>query len=77
MLQVWIDDSGTDQEPAFVLAGYVGRVGPLESFADDWQRLLKERPVLDYVKGEEAHHRRNQFQGWPIEQRDARWSCPR
>ena len=73
MLQVWIDDSGTDQAPGLVLGGYVGRVQYWEAFADDWQDLLQnKKPVLEYIKGEEAHHRRRQFKEWTEVERDSR-----
>lgn len=72
MLQVVIDDSGRGQErePAFVLAGYISRVPTWTAFADRWQRVLIEKPSIDYLKGSEAHRLQGQFRGWNESKRD-------
>jgi hypothetical protein len=74
VLQISIDDSRTEptQRPVFVLAGYAAPVVVYEDFADEWQALLKEPSVLEYLKGGEAMGRREQFEGWSVRQRDGR-----
>ena len=72
MLQVVIDDSGRGQEnePAFVLAGYIARVQNWCEFADRWQALLAAPPSLDYLRGNDAYWLACQFEGWTQADRD-------
>jgi hypothetical protein len=72
MLQVWLDDSGKGQLPAFALAGYLGTVDDWMDFSDKWWTLLNEDPKLDYIKGYEAFGLRGEFKGWTPEDRDQR-----
>jgi hypothetical protein len=67
MFQFCIDDSGTDQPPVFVLAGYLARIRNWGYFADGWQKVLRKKPQLAYLHAEEAFHRdsrQSQFNGW-------------
>ena len=75
MLQVFVDDSGRGENqdnPIFVLAGYGGRVRNWAAANDDLQRIMKARPVLEYLKGKEASSLSGNFAGWTAEQRDAK-----
>jgi len=72
MLQVFVDDSGRGVDPVFVLAGYVGRVRNWEDFSDCWQKALKERPAIRYLKATEAIWLQGEFRGWKPEDRDTK-----
>jgi hypothetical protein len=73
MLQVWLDDSGKEQMPAFVLAGYVAPLDNWCDFSDAWKVLLAKPPrALEYLKYYEAFGLRYQFKGWKPSERDAR-----
>src|ERR1700730_4068983 len=70
VLQFCIDDSGTDQPPVFVLAGYLARVNNWPYFSDDWDKALRKAPAIDYLKASEAFHRtdpKSQFYGWTLD----------
>jgi uncharacterized protein DUF3800 len=72
VLQFWLDDSGKEKLPIFVLAGYAASVEEWSAFADDWQALLDKEPKLDYIKAYEAFGFRKQFKGWSEFHRDRR-----
>jgi hypothetical protein len=73
MLQVWLDDSGKGQMPAFVLAGYFAPVENWINFSDEWKALLaKPSRPLSYIKGYEAFGLRRNFKGWNVSDRDER-----
>lgn len=72
VLQFWLDDSGKEQMPIFVLAGYAASVDEWTVFADEWQALLDKEPKLDYIKAYEAFGFRKQFKGWNEFHRDKR-----
>lgn len=73
MLQVWLDDSGRGQMPAFVLAGYFAQLNDWNDFSDAWKSLLAKAPhPLEYLKYYEAFGLRYQFKGWTPPERDAR-----
>ena len=72
VFDVWIDDSGKEGPPAYLLAGYVERPNQWMGFADDWRAVLNKPPRLEYFKAEEAFSRREQFAGWNEDDRDRR-----
>jgi hypothetical protein len=73
MWKAYYDESGSDAKSRyFVLAGYVSSVDDWELFSDEWQGVLDQAPRLDYFKTTEAFQIRDQFAGWPEEQRNAR-----
>jgi hypothetical protein len=72
VLQLWLDDSGKGQLPAFVLAGYCASVDAWIAFADEWQTELRRPPALAYLKGKEAFGLFGQFRGWSETERDSR-----
>ncbi len=66
MLQVFVDDSGrgeNQENPVFLLAGYVGRVRNWEAAADALQRNMRKSPKLEYLKGKEAASLTGNFAG--------------
>jgi hypothetical protein len=63
MLQIWLDDSGRGQRPAFVLAGYFSSVDAWIEFSDEWKALLQKRPALRRLKAYEAFGLRGEFKG--------------
>ena len=67
MLQVCIDDSGSDlQGPVYVLAGYLAEAEEWAKFSDEWQRALQKPPAISYFKLSEANrlNEGGQFAGW-------------
>jgi len=72
MLQIWLDDSGRGQRPAFVLAGYFSSVDAWIEFSDEWKALLQKRPALRRLKAYEAFGLRGEFKGWKEADRDRR-----
>lgn len=74
-VQVAVDDSnrGQENEPAFILAGFMATVPSWESFADDWQDELDREPsITPVLKSNEAINLKKNFAGWSEEERDAR-----
>ncbi len=63
MLQVFIDDSGRGNGPAFVLCGYLAAPAVWESFSREWQAELATEPSIRYFKMREAAHGVGQFFG--------------
>jgi hypothetical protein len=70
VMQAYIDDC--TEPPAFVLAGFLARAGEFGAFTEKWSAALAKPPKLDYFKMREAFGRHGQFEGWSIENRDAR-----
>jgi hypothetical protein len=65
MLQVCIDDSGSDlQGPAYVLAGYLSTAEQWAKFSDEWHDALWESPAISYFKLSEANRLDGEFRGW-------------
>ena len=67
MLQVFVDDSGRGENqdnPVFLLAGYVGRFQNWEAATDALQRIMRKSPKLEYLKGKEAASLTGNFTGW-------------
>jgi hypothetical protein len=63
-LQAYFDDSGRDDPPVFVLAGYVARAEQWAAFSDEWSAALAADPAIDYFKMQEAFSASGQFEGW-------------
>ena len=74
VIQVCIDDSATGRgdHTWFILGGYLARARVWKSFADDWQKILRERPGLDFIKAQEAYRCTGQFHRWLYADRDKR-----
>jgi hypothetical protein len=73
-VQVAVDDSnrGQENQPAFILAGFMATVPSWESFVDDWQKELDREPSIRLLKASEAINLRKHFAGWSEDERDAR-----
>lgn len=69
-LRFYIDDSGKDDPPVFVLGGIVIEGDRLESFEAEWNRVLAAAPAIPYFKMKEANGRRGAFKGMPAADRD-------
>jgi len=63
MLQVFIDDSGRGQGPAFVLSGYLASPEVWERFSREWHAELATEPSVKYFKMKEAASRTGEFAG--------------
>ena len=72
VLTQYIDDSGKEGPPVYVLAGWQTKAENWASFVDAWQVLLDKPPKLCYFKMEEAFSRREQFDGWSEKEADDR-----
>jgi hypothetical protein len=73
-VQVAVDDSnrGQENQPAFILAGFMATVPHWTTFADDWQDELKREPSISLLKASEAINLTKNFAGWSEEERDTR-----
>ncbi len=72
MLRTYIDDSGSNTPPMFVLAGWVSRGELWETFSDSWDQALKAIPRINCFKMHDAHRLEGEFKGWAPEVRDAK-----
>lgn len=71
-LEVFIDDSGKNDPPVFVLGGVIGRQESWPAFADDWAKVLATHPAVPHFKMKDANARRGVFKGMSIADRDAK-----
>ena len=62
-LAVYIDDSGKDDPPVFVLAGFIAEAEAWAAFTDEWDEELTRYPKIKYFKMKEAHALNGQFEG--------------
>lgn len=44
----------------------------MNGVSDDWDRMLKESPAIEYFHATEAESLKGQFAGWTEEHRDAK-----
>lgn len=72
VLQAYIDGSGSSQDPALVLAGYIAPVEKWAAFAAEWHRILNMPLPIKYFKMNEANTLRGQFNGFSESRRDER-----
>ena len=70
VMQLYIDDSGRNDPPVFVLAGYIARATTWAAFCDEWAAALAEAPAIDYFKMKEAFACNGRFAGFTAAQRD-------
>jgi len=73
-IQVAIDDSnrGQEDQPAFILAGFLATAPNWMHFSDDWQDELDREPSISLLKASEAINLKKNFAGWTEQERDAR-----
>lgn len=77
VIQAYIDDSGNsdgNDNPVFVLAGYVSSADRWAKFSDEWQAECAQAPPLVNFKMAHANGFRGDFDGWSRTDRDARLS---
>jgi hypothetical protein len=74
MVQVAIDDSnrGQENDPAFILAGWMAPVNNWALFTEQWDKELKKEPSISLLKSNEALNFRNNFGGYSDRERDDR-----
>lgn len=64
MLQAYVDDSKSEQDPPFyVLGGYLGPAEMWARFSNEWRRSLDMRPPTKYFKYREALRGEGEFNG--------------
>ena len=72
ILRAFIDDSGTNQPPLCVLAGWIGPAHVWADFSDAWKEALDMKPRLNAFKMSEAMSFQGEFNGWSEESRTLR-----
>jgi hypothetical protein len=68
----FIDDSGKDDPPVFVLGGLAIEKGRLAAFENAWNDVLQRAPAIPWFKMKEANRRHGAFKGMSFADRDAR-----
>ena len=63
MLKAFIDDSGMNQPPVSVLAGWVAPAAQWAAFSDYWDKILRMSPRIRYLEFDEAMNFKNEFFG--------------
>lgn len=71
-LRFFIDDSGKDDPPVFVLGGAAFDLDRLEAFETDWKAVLAAPPAIPFFKMKDANARRGAFKGMTAVDRDAK-----
>lgn len=71
-LRFYIDDSGKNDSPAFVLGGVALDVGRLEEFEAAWRSVLANPPAIPFFKMKDANARQGAFKGMSPADRDAK-----
>ena len=71
-LHGYLDDSGygDNNDPAFVLSGFIAAVPRWEVFSDQWRKALDEKPSIKYVKMSEAAGLTGEFGNWSAKDRN-------
>ncbi len=70
LLKAYADDSGGNQPPVSVLAGWVATPQQWMSFAEDWEEVLRMSPRIQYFKYVEAMNFSGEFKGISEASRD-------
>ncbi|MDB5575879.1 MAG: hypothetical protein JWR80_1055 [Bradyrhizobium sp.] len=71
-LRFYIDDSGKNDPPVFVLGGAAFASERVAAFEQAWNKVLAAAPAVPYFKMTEAKACRGAFQGMPPKERDAK-----
>lgn len=69
-LQIYIDDSGKNDPPVFVLAGFLASAENWVAFSNEWRACLAREPSLEYLKMADANSRNGTFRGVAKDARD-------
>lgn len=54
-LTVYVDESGSDGPPTFVMAGFIARAEQWEAFNNEWKAVLDESPAVEAFHMTEAN----------------------
>lgn len=71
-LRFFIDDSGKNDPPVFVLGGVAMPVEQVAAFEAAWSAELAREPAIPTFKMKEAHRRSGAFKGMTVAERDAK-----
>jgi hypothetical protein len=69
VMQAYVDDSGKDDPPLYVLGGYIARAEQWARFSDQWKAALDESG-LSHFKMQDAFTLSGEFKGWTQDRRD-------
>lgn len=70
MLKAFVDDSHMRQPPTYVLGGWLAPAKVWAPFVDDWGKILRMSPQIQYFKYDEAVGFSGEFLGVSKESRD-------
>lgn len=73
-LQYYIDDSGKNDPPVFVLGGFVAPVENWLAFSREWQSALDDTPTISHFKMADANRNNGVFRGCSRSERDEKVS---
>ena len=69
--KAYIDDSSSaEDDQILLLAGYAQTAPVWAAFSDDWDRVLKQPPAIEYCHMTEAESLKEQFLGWSERERN-------
>ncbi|KZC77277.1 hypothetical protein AYR46_18035 [Sphingobium yanoikuyae] len=71
-LRFYIDDSGKNDPPVFVLGGVAFQAEQVASFEAEWIAELASPPAIPFLKMKDANAGRGAFKGVPRSERDAK-----
>lgn len=71
-LRFYIDDSGKNDPPVFVLGGVTLDVDRVGVFEDAWRNALARPPAIPFFKMKDANQRRGAFKGLSVTDRNAK-----
>jgi hypothetical protein len=73
MLKVFADDSGSGGDSKwFVLGGYLASAEAWIAFEPQWSAALADGRPIEYFKASEAESRKGQFEGFSVDERNAK-----
>ena len=71
-LRFYIDDSGKNDPPVFVLGGIAFQTERVAAFEAEWTAELTSSPAIPYLKMKDANAGRGAFKGVPRSERNAK-----
>ena len=71
-LRFFIDDSGKNDPPVFVLGGVAFETERVAAFEAEWTAELASPPAIPFLKMKDANAGRGAFKGVPRSERDAK-----
>ena len=71
-LRFYIDDSGKNDPPVFVLGGVAFQAEQVATFEAEWIAELASPPAIPFLKMKDANAGRGAFKGVPRSERDAK-----